>query len=196
MKQRVIGIVLATIAVYVWGFLYWGISPIPYTAWKQTNGDEAAQKALLEHFPESGTYYLPGRYHDEETMNRLFEAGPVGFVHINLEGRPAVDPSIMISGFFFTLVAVRPPRRRSVDLGIDGQVGASVFFVCGSGQVRRTNGSDRGGDDRVRAGGVVASFVAMENLPSLLQFRCLDDGRVGVGEVSRFARRGLKPWGG
>ena len=106
MKQRVIGIVLATIAVYVWGFLYWGISPVPYTAWKQTNGDEATQKALLEHFPESGTYYVPGRHHDEETMNRLFEAGPVGFVHINLEGRPAVDPSIMISGFFFTLVAV------------------------------------------------------------------------------------------
>ena len=39
-------------------------------------------------------------------MNRLFEAGPVGFVHINLEGRPAVDPSIMLSGFFFTLVVV------------------------------------------------------------------------------------------
>ena len=106
MKQRVIGIVLATVAVYFWGFLYWGISPVPYTAWKQTNGDEAAQKALLEHFPESGTYYLPERYHDEETTNRLFEAGPVGFVHINLEGRPAVDPSIMGAGFVFTLVAV------------------------------------------------------------------------------------------
>ena len=106
MKQRVIGVVLATLAVYVWGFLYWGISSVPYSAWKQTNGDEAVQKALREHFPESGTYHVPGRHHDEEAMNRLFETGPVGFVHINLEGRPAVDPSIMITGFFFTFVAV------------------------------------------------------------------------------------------
>ena len=106
MKQRVIGIVLATVAVYLWGFLYWGVSPVPYTAWKQTNGDEAAQQALREHFPESGTYYVPGRHHDEETMNRLFEAGPVGFVHINLARRPAVDPSIMLTGFLFTAVVV------------------------------------------------------------------------------------------
>ncbi len=106
MKQRLIGVVLATIAVYVWGFLYWGVSSVPYSAWERTNGDEAAQKALLDHFPNSGTYYIPGRHHDEETMNRLFMAGPVGFVHLNREGRPAVDPSIMIGGFFFTFAAV------------------------------------------------------------------------------------------
>jgi len=45
--------------MYVWGFLYWGgANPFPYQAWKQTPDDVAAGQALLEHFSESGTYYV------------------------------------------------------------------------------------------------------------------------------------------
>ncbi len=104
MKRQIIGVVLAAVAVYMWGFLYWGASTIPYSAWQATNDDAAAGKALLEHFPVSGTYYVPGMYNDEETRNRLSEAGPVAFVHIQREGRPVVDPSIMLNGFLLTLV--------------------------------------------------------------------------------------------
>ena len=65
MKRCVIGIILATLAMYVWGFLYWGgANPFPYKAWKQTPDDVAAGKALLEHFPETGTYHMPGMNHD------------------------------------------------------------------------------------------------------------------------------------
>ena len=78
-KRQIIGVVLATLAVYMWGFLYWGASTIPYSAWQATNDDAAAGKALLEHFPVSGTYYVPGMYVDEATRNELSEAGPVAF---------------------------------------------------------------------------------------------------------------------
>ena len=98
MKRIVPGILLATIAAYFLGFLYWGLNPLPYSVWKRTNDDQAAQQALREHFPESGTYYLPGMYNDEETLSRLSEAGPVGFVHISLEGRPVVQPETMMKG--------------------------------------------------------------------------------------------------
>ena len=104
MKRQIIGVVLATLAVYMWGFLYWGASTIPYSAWQATNDDAAAGKALLEHFPVSGTYYVPGMYVDEATRNKLSEAGPVAFVHIQREGRPVMDPSIMLNGFLLTLV--------------------------------------------------------------------------------------------
>ena len=106
MKRLVSGILLATIAGFFWGFLYWGANPLPYSVWKQTNDDQAAQQALREHFPESGTYYLPGMYNDEETLSRLSEAGPVGFVHISLEGRPVMQPDTMIQGFLLILVTV------------------------------------------------------------------------------------------
>ena len=106
MKRQIIGVVLATVAVYMWGFLYWGASTIPYSAWQSTNDDAAAGKALLEHFPVSGTYYVPGMYNDEETRTKLSDAGPAAFVHIQREGRPVVDPSIMLNGFLLTLVTV------------------------------------------------------------------------------------------
>jgi len=103
-KRQIIGVILATVAVYMWGFLYWGASTFPYSAWQATNDDAAAGKALLEHFPVSGTYYVPGMYDDEATRNKLSDAGPVAFVHIQREGRPVVDTSIMLNGFLLTFV--------------------------------------------------------------------------------------------
>ncbi len=103
MKRQIIGVALAAVAVYMWGFLYWGATTIPYAAGQATNDDAAAGQALLEHFPVSGTYYLPGLYNDEETRTKLSDAGPVGFVHIQREGRPVVDTSTMRNGFLLML---------------------------------------------------------------------------------------------
>ena len=102
MKRTILGIVLATIACYFFGFLYWGLNPLPYSAWKQTADDTAAGQALLEHFPESGTYYIPGMHNDEATLSRLHEAGPLAFVHITREGKPVMQPDVMASGFLLT----------------------------------------------------------------------------------------------
>ncbi len=54
MKRLSLGVVLATLAVYAWGMLYWGFNPLPYAAWQRTNDDVAAGQALLEQFPRSG----------------------------------------------------------------------------------------------------------------------------------------------
>ena len=51
MKTRAIAVLLATLAMYVWGFLYWGVNPLPYTTWMQTTDDVAAGKALLDLSP-------------------------------------------------------------------------------------------------------------------------------------------------
>jgi len=104
MKRTILGIILATIACYFFGFLYWGLNPLPYTSWKHTSSDEAAGQALLEHFPESGTYYIPGMHHDEATLSRLHEAGPLAFVHITREGKPVMQSDVMAKGFLLTLV--------------------------------------------------------------------------------------------
>ena len=106
MKSRAIAVLLATVAMYVWGFLYWGVNPLPYTSWQQTTDDVAAGKALLDLLPNSGTYYIPSPRHDADTLSRLFEAGPLAFIHFHRQGRPQHDPMIMIKGFVLDLAVV------------------------------------------------------------------------------------------
>ena len=106
MKQAVLAVLAATIAIYVWGFVYWGASGVPYYAWEQAPDDRAAVAALLEHFPESGVYYMPGNDHPGEVRSELFERGPTGFVIIDRDGRPAFDTSIMIGGLLLNAIVV------------------------------------------------------------------------------------------
>ena len=54
MNKTILGIVATTFALYIWGFLYWGVSTIPYSSWKQTADDEQTQQMMAEYFPESG----------------------------------------------------------------------------------------------------------------------------------------------
>jgi hypothetical protein len=105
-KSTVLGILLATIAVYAWGFLYWGASSVPYSAWHETADDAAAGRALLEHFPQSGVYYLPANGNAPEIRSELYASGPTGFVILDVDGRPEFDPSIMLSGFALNAIVM------------------------------------------------------------------------------------------
>ena len=107
MKRTIIGIAIAAVALFVWGFVYWGLGPYRTAIWKQASDDVAAGQALLEHFPENGTYYVPGFDNDPETIEGLFQKGPVAFVHmLSADGRSMHDASIMIQGFLLNLVVI------------------------------------------------------------------------------------------
>lgn len=103
MKNQSIGVALATVAVYMWGFLYWGLTSFPYSPLKATNDNEATQQVLLDHFPNTGTYLVPGVHNETDVLNRLFEAGPIVFVNIVREGHPMEDPAMMGQGFLLTI---------------------------------------------------------------------------------------------
>ena len=106
MQKTIIGIVVTTIVLYLWGFLYWGVSPIPYSFQKQTSDDAAAQEILAEHFPESGTYYIPGAGNEPEVRTSLYETGPRGFVHIQHGETSEGNLTVMIGGFVLNLAVV------------------------------------------------------------------------------------------
>lgn len=99
-----IGVGLAALAMYAWGFAYWGASAFPYAPWLETADDAAAGAALREHFPESGVYFVPARSNDPETRAALYDQGPVGFVVLERDGRPEFDPGIMVRGFGLNVV--------------------------------------------------------------------------------------------
>lgn len=107
MKKAILGIVIASVVLYMWGFVYWGLGPYPKLIWKQANDDVAAGQALSEHFPENGVYFVPGAGHDQATAEGLYETGPVAMVHmIAADGRPMMDPSIMVGGFALNVVVI------------------------------------------------------------------------------------------
>lgn len=106
MQKTIIGIVVTTLIVYIWGFLYWGVSTLPYASWQQSPDDAVAQEMLAEHFPESGTYFIPGVGNDSETRTALYEKGPTGFVHITHGSSSEADPAIMVQGLLLNLIIV------------------------------------------------------------------------------------------
>ena len=107
MKRFVVGVVVASLALFFWGFLYWGFGPYRTMVWKQAVDDGAAGQSLLEQFPETGTYYVPAFTHEPDTVEELFLKGPIAFVHmLSTTGRPSFDPSIMVQGFVLNLVVV------------------------------------------------------------------------------------------
>lgn len=106
MRRTALGVVLATLAMFVWGMVYWGANPFPYRTWKAAVDGEAAQRLLREQFPDVGTYFVPSLRTDPETLARRYSSGPVGFVHVTSQGRPIHDTSIMTKGLLIDLLSV------------------------------------------------------------------------------------------
>ena len=105
MKRTVIGCLLATVAMYVWGAVFW-MSPLPKKVILNPANDIEAGKSLLQHFPSTGTYSVPSMSGDQQTMEQRFKAGPIATVHIQREGSEMMPPRMMILGFVHDLVTI------------------------------------------------------------------------------------------
>ena len=105
MTRTLLAVVLASIVMFIWGAVFW-ISPVPYAAVSHTNDDAAAGQALLQHFPETGAYFIPGLQNDEQSLTRLHEAGPLATIYIQRDGRPPAAGDIFLYGFVHELIAV------------------------------------------------------------------------------------------
>jgi hypothetical protein len=107
MKRSILGIAIAAVVLYAWGFLIWAVVPYPHAVWKKPVDEEGARKALKELFPERGTYVVPTAEHDQAAKETLFKEGPVAMIHMtHPAGRPLADPAIMIGGFALNLVGL------------------------------------------------------------------------------------------
>ena len=54
-----VGIVVTALALFVFGFLYWGANPLPYATWNVPPDSATAKAAVSEHFPSTGVYGVP-----------------------------------------------------------------------------------------------------------------------------------------
>jgi hypothetical protein len=107
MVRTALGVIVASIVIYAWGFAYWGFGPYRTLIWKQAENDELAGQALTTHFTDRGTYFVPSFNADQQKTVELMEKGPVAMVHMLApQGHPAFDPIVMGQGFVLNLVVV------------------------------------------------------------------------------------------
>ena len=105
MTKLTLGTLAATIAMFIWGAVFW-MSPMPYSVLGRTPDDAAAGKALIEHFPANATYVLPGMYNAEDKLAALHKSGPLAMIHMRREGAEMMEPAVLALGFLHELVTV------------------------------------------------------------------------------------------
>lgn len=99
MSRLLIGSFLAAVAMFVWGFLFYVVSPAMDSAIKTVADDAAAQAVLRQHFPETGTYFVPSPDLPEAQLTPLHESGPLAMVTVRQQGAPPMDPMVLVYGF-------------------------------------------------------------------------------------------------
>lgn len=144
MRRMVLGIFLATVALFAWGALFW-MNPLPMKLVKSTPDDIAAREALIRHFPESGVYLFPGQHNEKAVLENLMKSGPVATVNINHDGVGTMEPLSLVMGIVHELifVALLAFLLRKAGPALSGYAGRVGFVVlAGSAAVLLTELTD------------------------------------------------------
>jgi hypothetical protein len=105
MKKFVLAPALAALAIFVWGFLYWGVPHnLPYKALETLPDNDAAGEALQKIFPRSGVYVLPSPLSDPQRVAEQMAKGPHATISIMKEGHPMMEPSLLAKGYLHGFV--------------------------------------------------------------------------------------------
>jgi len=85
MKARtLIGVLVAGIAVFMWGFVFWGATTVPYQVWDSVPNDVQTQTDLARLFPKSGYYSIPSVANNSpEESVALLQSGVWATVNID-----------------------------------------------------------------------------------------------------------------
>lgn len=102
MKKLLLAPLLGALAMFVWGFVYYGVSGVPYQALQPA---QDVGPALDKLFPTSGTYVVPDPRTDSDDLSRQLEKGPFATVHIKKGSMPAMDPVVMVKGFLLEWIS-------------------------------------------------------------------------------------------
>ena len=101
MKNLLIGSLLAAVAMFIFGAVYWS-SPLLGAGARDIDDDAAVQAVLRETFPETGIYWVPGAglyEKDPERYAALHEAGPVAMINIVQHPGSPMGASTFVFGF-------------------------------------------------------------------------------------------------
>ena len=120
MLRVVIGSAAAAVAMFVIGFIFFGLG-LQNLAMKSVGDTQAApiQQTLRANIAETGTYAVPGDRTPEQT--RMYGTGPVATIHCNVEGQVAgMSAGLALKGLLFNFAIALAFGLALI--GIDGRV--------------------------------------------------------------------------
>ena len=105
MLKLAIGVVAAAVAMFLWGFLYFGTGVMDPFAHMTSDGETAISEALRAHLPAHATYYVPDpKVGTMEEWGQRLQAGPMAEIHFNPTGDSPMNASVMVQGFIHMLI--------------------------------------------------------------------------------------------
>jgi hypothetical protein len=106
MVRSFIGGLIAGVVMFVIGFIFWG-TPLSEVAFNKANDTDSAvvQTALAQSLTRTGTgtYLIPTPNTQAGTV--AYGRGPIATIHFNTAGFAANDPTMMVPGLIFALIA-------------------------------------------------------------------------------------------
>ncbi len=120
MIRAVIGSAAAAVAMFIIGFIFFGLG-LQNLAIKSVGDMQAApiQQALRANIADTGTYAIPGERTPEQT--RMYGTGPVATIHYNVAGQVAgMNAGTALKGLIFNFAIALAFGLALI--GIDGRV--------------------------------------------------------------------------
>lgn len=103
MMRLILGSVLTAVAIFMWGFLFWGHN-VPDIKSLEPAAETAVLDTLKTNIPADDVYYLPGMRGDEADWTKRHEAGPLAQITYRAKGANPMDPMVFVKGFAHMLV--------------------------------------------------------------------------------------------
>ncbi len=136
MARVIIGAVVATIAMFFIGFIFFA-TPLARLGTASLEDPQAAavQQAMAANLPRTGTYTVPGV--DTREQTNMYSRGPIATVHYNTGGFAAFDPATLVKGLVLNFLvalligaALIGIDRRVPDLGSRARVAVIIAVAA------------------------------------------------------------------
>ena len=121
MIRAVIGSAAAAVAMFIIGFIFFGLG-LQTLAIKNVGDIQAApiQQVLRANIADTGTYEVPG-YRTTAEQTRMYGTGPVATIHYNVNGQvPGMNAGLAVKGLIFNFAIALAFGLALI--GIDGRV--------------------------------------------------------------------------
>lgn len=111
MKRVILAGLISAILMFVWGFLWWVISPFPHMTMKSVPNEARWLSSVRQDIPQSGVYIFPWMPEDhndqgaQEAFIQVHKTGPIGMLFVRSEGFDPMQPSVMGIGFLHFLLS-------------------------------------------------------------------------------------------
>ena len=104
MLKSALGALLAAIAMFVWGFVYWGSGLVDPFTHMSAEAEAALGEAVKTNLTADGVYVVPDPKNgtEEEWMQRM-SAGPFAMINLKAGGTPPMQTTLAL-GFVHMLV--------------------------------------------------------------------------------------------